>query len=268
MEQFANNCLTYVASGGYTAGSGVLNVDSTAAPWPQVGDFRISIFDQTTEVLKVILKVTAVTNATQFAVTAEGTDANAGAGDLVQGTMITAGVMKNIGWVLLESKTANNSASLTFTDIITSAYDEYMIEIIGLLPVSDNVTFTTRFSTDNGANYDSGANYTRSLHYFDGGVHDKYEGTTSTAAIDHDNQVNTAAYGGIDGYLRLFNPLYATRWTKIMGQLNFWHKSDGKFYTSQLVGIHNSAAAVNALEFKYSSGNIASGNISIRGIPK
>ena len=94
-EQFANNCLTYV-SGDYTAGSGILNVASTGAPWPQSATFHVGIFDQNSKQLKVILVVSAINSATQWAVSAEGSDANANDGDLVFGTMITAQVLQNL----------------------------------------------------------------------------------------------------------------------------------------------------------------------------
>ncbi len=92
-EQFANLCATTVAVGGYTAGSGVLDVATTAAPWPQTPSFHIIIVNPATNAVKVVLNVTAVNSATQWAVTAEGTDANALAGDAVLGTILTAGAI-------------------------------------------------------------------------------------------------------------------------------------------------------------------------------
>lgn len=119
MEQLANNCSTAVAAGGYTAASGVLNVDSTAAPWPQTGNFRISIFDKDDDSLKVILKVTAVNSATQFAVTAESVDASADEDDVVRGTMITAGALGAfVGIVPIQAiVAASNLGSFDFQNI-------------------------------------------------------------------------------------------------------------------------------------------------------
>ncbi len=95
-EQFANLCTTTIALGGYTAGSGVLDVATTAAPWPQTPSFHIIIVNPATNAVKVILNVTAVNSATQWAVTAEGTDANALAGDAVLGTMLTAAAIAQL----------------------------------------------------------------------------------------------------------------------------------------------------------------------------
>ncbi|MES2136610.1 MAG: hypothetical protein V4502_06070 [Pseudomonadota bacterium] len=89
-EQLVDLAYTTVAAGGYTAGSGVLNVASTstgsgALPFPMTGVFSVSIADPTTHVVKTLLEVTAINSATQFATTsAAGLDVNAVIGDLVE----------------------------------------------------------------------------------------------------------------------------------------------------------------------------------------
>lgn len=82
------NYTTIVAIGGYTSGSGVLNVGSTTSA-PQNNFSRVYISDATSGTVKVILKITAINSSTQFAVTAEGTDANANAGDNVISCLTT-----------------------------------------------------------------------------------------------------------------------------------------------------------------------------------
>lgn len=61
------------AVGGYTAGSGTLNVVSTSGspPFSTSAPFRVVIQDQTTGLVKALLKVTAIASSTQFTVTAE-----------------------------------------------------------------------------------------------------------------------------------------------------------------------------------------------------
>ncbi len=89
-EQLVNLAYTTVAAGGYTAGSGALNVASTstgsgALPFPVTGVFSVSISDPTTRIVKTLLEVTAINSATQFATTsAAGLDVNALVGDLVE----------------------------------------------------------------------------------------------------------------------------------------------------------------------------------------
>lgn len=268
MEQFANNCSAIVASGGYTAGSGVLNVNSTAAPWPQVGDFRISIFGQNTNSLKVILKVTAINSSTQFAVTAEGTDANADAGDLVYGCVVTAGVMKNIGWVLIAEKTASNSATLDFTDLPTSLYDEFHLEFINIVPATSNAKLKVRCSTDNGSNYDAGNNY-GSETLIQGANWSGWEGgVTGQSSMElHCAFSNTAAQGGGCGSADLYN-LASTSMYKNMRGCVIGYADGGYLYICSSIGRYISTTAVNAIRILMDSGNITSGTVRLFGVAK
>jgi hypothetical protein len=95
-EQFANLASTTLTAN-YTAGGGSITVNNTAGdnasfPFPVGTTFRVVILDATTQVPKVILKVTAITDGTHFATVAEGTDANGNSGDLVA-CVLTAGAI-------------------------------------------------------------------------------------------------------------------------------------------------------------------------------
>jgi hypothetical protein len=99
MERYSNLSRTTVV-GGYTAGSGVLNVTSTVGdndkpPFPTGPNFRVALADPTTGAVKVLLKVTGVNSSTQWAVTPEGADANASADDVVR-PVLTAGALDAI----------------------------------------------------------------------------------------------------------------------------------------------------------------------------
>jgi hypothetical protein len=85
-EQLANLCSTQTSGSGYTAGSGVLNVASTASPWPQSPTFTVMIGN----VQHTILRVTAINSGTQWAVTAEANDADSASGVSVKGTIWSA----------------------------------------------------------------------------------------------------------------------------------------------------------------------------------
>jgi hypothetical protein len=85
MEQFANQCSTFTM-GGYVAGSGVLNVVSTGAPWPATGTFTIQLQNASLTLLRVI----AVTSSTQWAVVAESNDLNTDDGTTILGTVLSA----------------------------------------------------------------------------------------------------------------------------------------------------------------------------------
>lgn len=91
-EVYCNLALTLVAAGGYTPGTGVLNVASTAAPFPQRGNFRVAISDPASDNPRVLLEVTGINSPTQFAVVAEGTDASGFVNDKVT-AVLTAGAL-------------------------------------------------------------------------------------------------------------------------------------------------------------------------------
>lgn len=89
-EQQGVLCWTTVAAGGYTAGSGVLNVASTSAgsgplPFPGAATFSVSISDPTTHVVKTLLRVTGINSSTQFATASvAGLDVSCVLGDIVE----------------------------------------------------------------------------------------------------------------------------------------------------------------------------------------
>lgn len=265
MEQFANNCQTAVAVGGYTAASGELNVGSTAAPWPQVGNFSVSVYDAATKQLKVILTVTAINSGTQFAVTAEGDDANCNAGDLVLGPMITSRVMKNVGWVLLEEQVASNSSALELKNSISSLYDVYIIQLISIRPVTDGASLCIRYSTDGGSTYDSAANY---ASYRDQTVFNGSYGSGSSVgetSLLFSTGIDNAAGRVLNGELKLYDPLGSLD-THLSGKFTCQY-TDGRWFLVDFFGVY-SVASVNALKFYMDSGNISSGTIRIYGVAK
>ncbi len=93
MEQLANLYSTTLAAG-YTAGAGSISVTSATGA-PTAGPFCVLIRDATTKAVKLIFRVTSVSGTT-FTGAAEGTDANAASGDLVDGTMVTVAALGQI----------------------------------------------------------------------------------------------------------------------------------------------------------------------------
>ncbi len=88
-EQLANFAYTII-SGGYTAGSGLLNVTDTATgsglqPFPLNPEFDVVIIDLATNLPKALLQVIGINSSTQFAVVNNGgIDVNCNAGDIVR----------------------------------------------------------------------------------------------------------------------------------------------------------------------------------------
>ena len=78
---------------------------------------------------------------------------------------------------------------------------------------------------------------------------------------------NSAAWGGVCGHLRLFDPASASRYKTVEGMTRYLDVEP--FRLAQIVsGSYESTTAVNALQFLFSSGNIASGTIRIYGLEK
>jgi hypothetical protein len=88
MEQLANLYSATVQGGGYVAGSGTLVASAAVSgTQPTTGTFSITILDGSGNVL-LIFRVASVTGST-FTGVAEGPDANAPAGSIIVGTMLT-----------------------------------------------------------------------------------------------------------------------------------------------------------------------------------
>lgn len=111
VEVYINLAETLVGPGGYSAGSGILNVVGVAA-FPSTGNFRVVLSDPTTGNPRVILQVTGINSSTQFAVVSEGADAIAFVNDKVT-AVLTSGA--------LDAIRANISRIGDFTDLPTGA---------------------------------------------------------------------------------------------------------------------------------------------------
>ena len=178
------------------------------------------------------------------------------------------------GLTLLEQHTAAGSASLDFTTAFTSAYDEYLIEGINLIPATNGVLPWIRFSTDGGASYDAGANYqwATSIQTPAGGTgFTAVASATGASAIvpsGTGNVANTAIGGGLRFSARLFDPLSAAAHKALIGEGTFRNSGDSNHYRTNFGGYYASATAINALRFLFSSGNITSGTIRIYGLKK
>jgi hypothetical protein len=155
--------------------------------------------------------------------------------------------------VFLEAHTASGSASLDFTTFISATYDEYMIEAINLVPVNNAVNLLARIGTGGGPTYDSGSNY-----YVSGANQTSYRLATTVS--------NAANYGQVSFTARLIDPQSSTQFKQLHGHTAF---HDGTNVAGTLIGTLWAVTTVaTAIQFFFSSGNIATGIIRIYGIAK
>jgi hypothetical protein len=171
--------------------------------------------------------------------------------------------------VLLEEHTASSSAALQFTSCISSTYDDYIFKGISLIPGTDTVSLIMQYSQNGGTSYDS-----TSGHYRWGYVYVGDSGAASTVNSASDSSITvgggfttfTASSG--DFSIELFNPASTTSRLKTTEDTSLDNGSGaGLPYRYSGFSQYNiTPAAVNAVQFLFNSGNIASGTIRCYGL--
>lgn len=171
--------------------------------------------------------------------------------------------------VLLEQHTASGSAALNFTAWYSSAYDEYMIEYVSLVPASTG-EFALQMSTNGGSSYDTGANYSWcALRNSAAGTAVSGSGSDSGIQITgNGGQTNSATTGGTIGSSKLFNPGNGSFYPRFTAQVGINDGSGNPDVSVSTTGSYKVTTAVNAFRVFATSGNIASGTVRIYGISK
>lgn len=174
---------------------------------------------------------------------------------------------------LLNTATASNSASLSFdSTYINSDYLVYKFEFIDIHPQNDNVAFEFNLSTDNGSNY----NVAKTTTYFnsyhteadnDAGL--QYQSANDLAQGTGFQQIQKEQGNdndqSVSGTLELFNPSSSVFVKHFLIRVNGMQHNDYAQDTF-VAGYGNITNAVNAVQFKMSSGNIDSGQIKLYGL--
>jgi hypothetical protein len=179
--------------------------------------------------------------------------------------------------VLIKTLTASSSATLSFVDgasdvVLDNTYRTYMFRFINIHPATDSADFTFNMSADTGSNY----NVTKTTTYFDS-IHAE-NGTDSSVNYNasRDMAQSTAFQiiarecgNGNDestsGELYLFSPSSTTFLKHFIANTQFYYS--GNYSMNGFgAGYGNTTSAVDAVQFKMSSGNIDSGTIKLYGI--
>ena len=168
-------------------------------------------------------------------------------------------------------------SSSSFTSGIDSTYDTYVFKIINCHPASD-AHFTFNGSTDGGSNYNvtkTSTNF-RAYHAESGSASGlSYRAgadlaqSTSYEILDADGTVSNHSDSGFCGDLFLFSPSNTT-FVKHYISVTNGMVAGGSSQTSNNynAGYINTTSAINAIDFKFSSGNIDSGVIKMYGVTK
>jgi len=173
------------------------------------------------------------------------------------------------GLEFVSSQDAAASATLDFTGFDASSYDSYIFILQNVIPTA-SAYLTLRTSTDGGSTYDSGSgNYEWAQHgMINSGSH-ALDGITSqtsihlTASDNGSKEVDTA--GGVSGRVEVLGP-HLSQWTMINAGLSYICQNGNRSSIINAAGHRESAADVDAVQFLFDTGNIASGTITMYGL--
>jgi hypothetical protein len=186
-------------------------------------------------------------------------------------TGITVLANASDGITLISSQTASNSASISFTSGLTSTYKAYKFVFVNINPATDSTDFTFNMSTDGGSNYNVTKTTTsfRAIHNEAGTDASLSYRTSQDLAQSTDFKIISAEMGnGADesasGNLTIFNPASTTYVKHFISTSNIYY-ADNYTFNYYVAGYGNTTSAVNAIQFKMSSGNF-DGTIYLYGI--
>ena len=177
---------------------------------------------------------------------------------------------------LIKTLTASSSATLSFVDgtsdvVLDSTYKEYLFIFNNIHP-SAQANFTFNLSADSGSNYNVTKTTTdfRAFQTEDGTSTDLgYEGSldleNNTGFQIIAQSIDDANDASASGYIRLFNPSSTTFVKHFVGVSQLVYDSTYSM-CEHFAGYGNTTSAVDAVQFKMSSGNIDAGDICLYGI--
>ena len=168
--------------------------------------------------------------------------------------------------------TASSSSSVSITSGIDSTYKEYIFFFNNIHPATDNSHFKFNLSVDGGSNYNVTKTTTtfRSLHFEDDSLSGNeyrtaYDLAQSTDYAFLESQLGNGSDESTSGFLHLFEPSSDTFVKHFISNFNFYNYNNAseQFHGA---GYGNTTSAINAIDFKMSSGNIDSGTIDMYGV--
>lgn len=185
----------------------------------------------------------------------------------VSGTNVGGGSL-----VKISEQTASASSSISFTSGIDSTYRTYYFKYISLHSSTDSVSLQFNGSTDSGSNY----NVTKTTTYFEAS-HNEADTESGLSYITGSDLAQSTSYQSLtrfvssdndhapSGELWLFNPSSTTYVKHFISTVSNTNIND-KLFNSFVGGYFNTTSAINAVDFKFSSGNIDDGTITMYGI--
>lgn len=168
-------------------------------------------------------------------------------------------------WVLLSTLTASNDATLDFETSIGSTYDQYMLVINNLLPITDDDALWIRVKV---STYQSDStDYSYNVHRVDAAATHDVGVSTGAAQLVMTQGVGNGTGEGIDGVLYFSEP-DATSFKRF-----YWNMSGTGTSASSThfvgSGQHDGGTdAITGVQFLFSSANLSTGVVAAYGLVK
>jgi len=172
---------------------------------------------------------------------------------------------------LISEQTASASASISFTTGIDSTYRTYLFKFINIHPSVNDTDITFQGSTNGGSSYGitlTSTNF-QAVHFESDSTGLSYETaydlaqSTSYQILNH--SIGTDNDQSASGTLHLFSPSNTTFVKHFIYRGSCYHAADLEV-DAYIAGYFNTTSAINAVDFKMSSGNIDAGTIKMYGI--
>lgn len=180
-----------------------------------------------------------------------------GSGLTMTGTSLSVSSASQL--VLLSTATASASSTISFTSLITSAYDTYLVVFKNLL-LSATATLNYLASTNNGSTYAVGLFSQKATLNNNSTTAPTYTGSGSSPAILTTSQTT----GLVNGHMWIDNPLGTSASNAAFRALVSHAVAPTALYDTY--GVAYDSVDVDAIRFQPSSGNFTSGNIYLYGI--
>ena len=194
-------------------------------------------------------------------------------------TLLDAGALSvaSGSMTLIKTLTASSSATLSFvhgaSDVVfDGTYKEYVFKFMDIHPAADGPDYTFNVSIDGGSNY----NVSKTSTHFNAR---QSEGDSTGFSYISGNDlaqgtgfqiIGDGVGGGVAdeclvGTLQIFDVASTTKVKHYTSIVNNYRTNDDT-YNVFTGGYANTTSAVNAIQFKFSSGNTDSGIIKMYGI--
>ena len=174
----------------------------------------------------------------------------------------------------IATQTASSSSSISFTSGIDSTYKEYIFYFVNMHPANNSVHFEFNGSTDSGSNYNvtKTTSFHNAFHYENGSA----TGLRYNTGYDHAQSTSYQRFNAEDfmgddadqslvSILHLFNPS-STTFAKHFIATSQFSSDQSISINTFFAGYFNTTSAIDAVQFRMSSGSIESGVIKMYGV--